>query len=168
MRRRRKIKFVSRPSPAEHIEALKKYVGEAFNAELDLLVEVGKLRETCFDNICLIYQGVNELPRAVFSGELVGIVIEGHVAPSPQLYTKLFQRYGCRSCVVAADKGVKAFLYGNDLLLESVAEIYPPVDSYVAVLDSYDYSVIGVAKWDESSKVFKNVFDLGVYLRKLG
>jgi len=168
MRRRRKIKFVSKPSPAEHIEALKKYVGRAFNAELDLLVEVGELKETCFNDLCLIFQGITELSGAVFSGELVGIVKEGHVVPSPQLYTKLFQRFGWRSCVVATDKGVKAFLYGNDLLLESVAEIYPPVDNYVAVLDYYDYNVIGVAVWDESSKVFKNVFDLGVYLRKLG
>jgi len=166
--RRRRIKFANNPAPAEHVEALKKYILGAFNAELDLLVEVGELKETCFNNLCLIYQGTTELSRVVFSGGLVGIVKDGHVVPSPQLYTKLFQRFGWRSCVVATDKGVKAFLYGNDLLLESVAEIYPPVDSYVAVLDYYDYNVIGVAKWDEPSKVFKNVFDLGVYLRKLG
>lgn len=87
--------------------------------------------------------------------------------------------HGCS--VVAKPHGVKAFLYGNDLLVVSVDKFLYPIekDSYVAVIDSEDMRVIGIGRLVVDPKDFEkfviegkilkpvveNVFDLGILLR---
>ncbi|RLG85170.1 MAG: hypothetical protein DRO39_06275, partial [Thermoprotei archaeon] len=107
--------------------------------------------------------------------------------PTPWLYELLFR---CLGRVVAAVEvgvqGVRAFLYGNDILLQSVERLYPPIKrgGYVAVIDPADGRVIGVARAlydyrsieslveglkrgsaDPNAPVFENVFDLGCFVR---
>jgi hypothetical protein len=36
------------------------------------------------------------------------------------------------------------------------------------VIDSTDGAVIGFAKWNNTKAVYENVYDAGVFLRKLG
>jgi len=88
-------------------------------------------------------------------------------------------RIGCS--IIAKEQGVKAFLYGNDLLLASLEKVLEPAERgwYVAVLDSLDMVAIGIGKLLVSPQeipmliregrmlvpVVKNVFDLGTTVR---
>ncbi|AFK51355.1 hypothetical protein TCELL_0931 [Thermogladius calderae 1633] len=168
MREKRKIKFYNGPAPRDYVAELLRYFSEAFGVEASEFFNPNRLEETCFGVVCVLYEGRAPSPRAVFSGNAVAVVVKGHVVLTPVLYEKVFGRLGLVAAVKASEQGVKAFLYGKDLLLESVLEIYPPVDSYVAVVDSVDGLVVGVARWDSGSRVFRNIFDIGLYLRGFG
>lgn len=87
--------------------------------------------------------------------------------------------YGCS--VVAKSHGVKAFLYGRDLLVLSVERFLHPVEKnmYVAVLDPEDMNVVGIgrivinpeeldvliSKGKVLQVVVENMFDLGMLIR---
>lgn len=121
--------------------------------------------------------------RVLAAGILVGwIKKKKKFIPSPYLFELAIEKgfkFGC--AVVAKTQGVKAFLYGNDILVSSVEKFLQPVEKgmYVAVLDAEDLRVIGIGKlvidskdFDEHvrqgkmlSPVVENVFDLGVLLR---
>jgi len=102
--------------------------------------------------------------------------------PSTRLFELAMEKglkIGC--AVVAKSQGVKAFLYGNDLLVSSVERFLHPIEKgvYVAVLDKEDMKVIGIGKFvinpedfDRYVKegkmlipVVENIFDLGIFLR---
>lgn len=102
--------------------------------------------------------------------------------PSTRLFELAMEKgfkIGC--AVVAKSQGVKAFLYGNDLLVSSVERFLHPIEKgvYVAVLDKEDMKVIGIGKFvinpedfDRHVKegkmlipVVENIFDLGIFLR---
>ncbi len=116
---------------------------------------------------------------------IAGIVIgwfRGEFIPSTNLFYFAKSNgfdFGCS--IIASEQGVKAFLYGNDLLLASTQGFIEPVEKgmYVAVIDSSDMMPIGIGKLmidpmdvdylRRSGRILdvvaKNVFDLGRLLR---
>ena len=140
--------------------------------------------------ICLVPRGLADLVDSVMrsveklsAGLIVGWLRgSGEFVPSPHLFNLARNAgfdYGC--AVVAKPHGVKAFLYGNNLLVASVERFLHPVEKgmYVAIVDSEDMMAIGVgrlvvsarefeellAKGDMTAAVVINMFDLGVVLR---
>ena len=120
--------------------------------------------------------------RICGAGILIGWLHGDDFIPSTQLFD-FVRRIGCRiGCsIVAKEQGVKAFLYGNDLLLTSLEKVLEPAERgwYVAVLDSSDMVAIGIGKLLVSPReipmlikegrmlvpIVKNVFDLGTTVR---
>jgi len=132
----------------------------------------GPLGFTCIGDICIVYSmpsnlSVNGLTR-LYMGRWVATVVNGVLTPSIPLVESIYASRGLRAAIVVAEQGVKAFLYGNDILLESIREKYEPVNQLVTVVDSSDREIIGFAKWDPRRKAYRNIFDLGLYLRLLG
>lgn len=163
------MRFRAGRLPKAAADRLRAYVREKLGADPSaLLCEEPRL--ACFEGVCAVYcGGAGGLPLpAIYSGAWVGVLVGGMVAPSPEVYERAFRAAGPRAAAVAADQGVRAFLYGNDLLLESVLELYEPLDDLVAVVDALDWRVVGVARWDRARRVFKNVYDLGMFLRSFG
>jgi predicted ribosome-associated RNA-binding protein Tma20 len=120
--------------------------------------------------------------RIIGGGILAGWVWKEKFIPSPHLYNFIYEntrKLGC--AVVAKPHGVKAFLYGNDLLLASLSKLLPPTKKgeYVAVIDPEDYRAVGVGilLYDENeikvliekgemlTAIVKNVVDLGLHIR---
>lgn len=120
--------------------------------------------------------------RVVGSGILCGWIDKERFAPTPHLFNfsrRFGFKFGCS--VVVKPQGVKAFLYGNDVLLASFDHFIEPVKrgGYVAVLDSSDMRAVGIGillvdRHDVErlardgmmlSVVVKNVFDLGIHIR---
>jgi len=118
----------------------------------------------------------------VRAGIVIGWIKGQNFVPSPHLFSlarELGYEYGC--AVVVKEQGVKAFLYGNDILLSSVEKVVCPAQRgwYVAVVDPTDGTVIGIGRLllspeeiEEALKrgemlrpVVKNVFDLGLAIR---
>jgi ribosome biogenesis protein Nip4 len=116
------------------------------------------------------------------SGFLCGWIHKNRFIPAPHLFNL---SRGCgfsHGCgVVVKSQGVKAFLYGNDILLSSFDHFIPPIKKgeYVAVLDSSDMYVVGVGvlliaeneveqlirEGKMLTVIIKNVFDLGIHIR---
>jgi len=127
---------------------------------------------TCIGDICIVYSmpsnlGVNGLTR-LYMGRWVATVVNGALTPSIPLVESIYASRGLRAAIIVTEQGVKAFLYGNDILLESIREKYEPVNQLVTVVDSSDREIIGFAEWDQRRRVYRNIFDLGLYLRLLG
>lgn len=116
------------------------------------------------------------------AGLFVGFYRRGLFIPSTELFNAARMKglkFGC--AVAAKQQGVKAFLYGNDLLVASVERFLEPVEKgmVVAVSDSEDLFVVGVGILvlgiDEFLKAVrqgrmlevavKNIKDLGLLLR---
>jgi len=142
------------------------------------------------ERVCLIPKSVSTIVsidliniNVVAVGIIIGWIEKNSVfIPSTHLFNMVREKGFSIGCsIVAKQHGVKAFLYGRDLLALSVERFLYPVekDMYVAVLDSEDMSVIGIGKLviDPSdlgkllsegkvlALVVKNVFDLGILLR---
>ena len=137
--------------------------------------------------VCLIPKNMSTIDLININVVAVGIIIgwiekSSVFIPSTHLFNMVREKGFSIGCsIVAKQHGVKAFLYGRDLLALSVERFLYPVekDMYVAVLDSEDMSVIGIGKLviDPSdlgkllsegkilAPVVKNVFDLGILLR---
>lgn len=151
-----------------------------------------ELIETCnlFPGICLIVskENINRIEvisrRAVYMGKTVGIVIKGTPYPYPEFLQSIYRCTGdIRAAIEAYPQGVKAFLYGNDILVASVKRIYRDFGAgdIVGVIDSEDGSVIGIgrasmkpedleraiARGEKTRVAVKNIFDLGWFLRIL-
>ncbi|RLG81568.1 MAG: hypothetical protein DRO13_00780 [Thermoprotei archaeon] len=128
------------------------------------------LHYTCFNDICIVHEETGKYYSVtlLYSGQWIGVMRGSGVYLSPLLYERVYSDNGYRAAIVVAERGVKNFLYGKDILAESIVEKYPPLDNPVAVLDEYDYRVIGVAEPSRRmGNVFKNVYDLGIFLREL-
>ena len=126
---------------------------------------------TCFDKLCIIHEGSGKYWSAtqLYSGEWIGLIIHGKPYLSPVIYEKIYGSKGLRAAIIVKDKGAKAFLYGNDVLYESVSKIIPPIEYPVAVIDETDNTVIGVARRVAGAKpYFQNIYDLGIFLRLFG
>jgi ribosome biogenesis protein Nip4 len=127
----------------------------------------------------LISSGVKVMATSILIG---WIKKRREFIPSTRLFELAMEKgfkIGC--AVVAKSQGVKAFLYGNDLLVSSVERFLHPIEKgvYVAVLDKEDMKVIGIGKFvinpedfDRYVKegkmlitVVENIFDLGIFLR---
>jgi ribosome biogenesis protein Nip4 len=152
------------------------------------------LRVSCkiYQGICIVSsspefvnEGISQLKvEPLFMGKIVGVSLNNKVYPSPWLLEDLYECIGeIRSAVEAEQQGVKAFLYGNDLLVASVGKIYGRFrrGDIIAIIDPIDGKVIGVARamlnpseiaiarsrGEQSDLAAKNIFDLGWLLRKL-
>lgn len=147
------------------------------------IVDETRLFKTCFDEICLIYE--DSIPdtatTTVYKGRWVAGIIGDTLFLSPWLYSEIYSNIGYRAAIVITKKAVEIFLYGGDIYASSIVKFYEPIDNIVAVIDPRDSTVIGVAqplvkggelrsaiKEKRSEPVFKNIFDLGLFLRKLG
>jgi|UniRef100_A0A7J2U022 predicted ribosome-associated RNA-binding protein Tma20 len=120
--------------------------------------------------------------RIIGGGILAGWMWKGKFIPSPHLYNFIYDNYQKIGCAVSSKpQGVRAFLYGNDLLLVSLEKVLPPIEKgkYIAVIDSEDFKAIGIGMMlyseDEIAElikrgqmltaIVKNVFDLGIHVR---
>lgn len=145
-------------------------------------LSLDKLVKTCFNDFCIIFEdrGFNDL-NTIFKGRWVAGIVNEKIFISPWLYDIIYKQFGRRACIVVDGKGLEVFLYGEDLFASSIKEYYEPIDNDVAVLDYRDDNVLGVAKplvkGHELKKlikegvnkpVFKNIFDLGIYIRLVG
>ncbi len=175
------------------VEQLYRELERAFKREELERCMPKRLRATCriYPGLCLVIGREDVAAPAplpgfepLYMGEIVGIEVEGSVYPSPWLFERLYTCTGrIRSAVEAEQQGVKAFLYGNDLLVASVRKIYGPFrkGQVVAVIDPLDSRVIGVARAAMDLReverarshgrtldvVAENIFDLGWFLRRL-
>ncbi len=127
---------------------------------------------TCFNNKCIIHEKSGKYYKStlLYSGRWIGILINNKPYPSPLIYEEIYRRTGeYRAAIIIKEQGVKAFLYGNDVLMESIAKEYPPLEYPVAVIDQEDHRVIGVARRIKSRKpYYQNIYDLGMFLREWG
>jgi len=133
----------------------------------------------------LVYEALlknSKKMRIVGGGILAGWLWGGKFIPSPYLYNFIYETFQKMGCAISAKpQGVKAFLYGNDLLLASLDKVLPPIKKgeCIAIVDSEDLKVIGIGilLYDEPeiaelikqgqmlTAIVKNVFDLGVHIR---
>lgn len=123
------------------------------------------------DEICVLYEPIGRVelkPIALFSGKWAGLSVKGVVVPSIQLLNEIYSGKGPTAAILVAEQGVRAFLYGNDVLTESVIKAYPPANGVVGVIDAADMRVIGVAKFSKKEGVYENIYDAGIFLRLLG
>ncbi|HWQ16496.1 MAG TPA: PUA domain-containing protein [Sulfolobales archaeon] len=145
------------------------------------------LEITCnlYPGICIVTAIERETGlKHLYAGSPVGIIINGEIYPYPDLLQEIYRCTGdIRSAVEAGSHGVKAYLYGNDLLVASVEKIYRPFrrGDIVGVIDTDDGHVIGVgralldpaeilrvrAMGRGTEAAVENIFDLGWFLRVL-
>jgi len=163
-----RLKYRSKPLPRKYLRRLELYIHDILRADPRKYI-LGEPRLTYIGETCIIHEGLNEYPATtIYSGRWIGLLINDKPYLSPVIYEEIYRDNGFRAAVIAKEKGVKAFLYGNDLLPISVEKIYGPRRGPVAVIDKTDYRVIGVVQWDPRMRVYKNIYDLGLFLRNLG
>ena len=128
-----------------------------------------KLYMTCFDKYCIVHEeaGRDEHVTLLYSGEWYGLVVNGKAYLSTYVYERVYAEHGYKAAIVVGEKGVKNFLYGRDVLEESIVERFEPLNNPVAVLDFSDYRVIGVVEPSRRG-VYKHVYDLSLFLHILG
>jgi 60S ribosome subunit biogenesis protein NIP7 len=144
------------------------YLGEVLGVEPRKYL-CGDLYYICFNNNCFIMCGAGKYDSAtlLYKGPWIGVLKGKRPYLSPQIYEKIYNDIGgFRAAIIVGDQGVKSFLYGNDILKESIIKEYPPLDQPVAVIDHSDYRVIGVAY--KSGNIYRNIYDLGFFLRVWG
>lgn len=175
---------VVRLSPEEALRQILRILGRAYSPEeIERVLDAASARIYCgiYRGLCILSTGGEE-GGELYSGEAVGIVIGERAYPLPSLLEKLYRSSGRRACVEAKPQGVKAYLYGKDLLATSVEKIHRPFErnTIVGVLDASDGAVIGVGRAmlgpedleapgldrDRVAAV-KNIFDLGWFIRIL-
>ncbi len=172
-------------------DLLVKYIEKCFvcppNVFEELVCRVYESRRRGFRRVHLVPKHIASIDlgdvEVVAEGALVGWVKGRNFVPSTQLF-ELLKELGCenRCWVVAEEHGVKAVLYGNDLLVTSTKEISPYAKKgwYVAIVDPSDGRVVAVGRLCIDSEelkrareegrmlevVVKNVFDLGMAIRR--
>lgn len=132
-----------------------------------------ELYYTCFNDFCMIYTATRDVligvrSTRVFAGRWIGVYYKKLLTPSIPLVNEIFREIGVKAAIVVAQKGASAFLYGNDVLPESVVQVIPPNRGIYAVMDQSDGEVLGFARWNPRKEVYENIYDLGLYLRLLG
>lgn len=148
---------------------LKRFIRRKLGYDPDRLFK-GSLAYTCFNNKCFIYQNGPGFNGAslLYSGLWIGVLLDNKPYLSPVIYERIYSEKGFRAAIVVGEKGVKAFLYGNDVLEQSIIRKYPPLDGPLAVIDASDHSVIGVVEPAKQRGVYRNIYDLGMFLREWG
>jgi len=128
-----------------------------------------ELHYTCFDEYCIIHEeaGRDEYVTLLYSGLWIGVIINGGVYLSIPIYEKIYSTIGFKAAIVVGEQGVKNFLYGRDVLEESIVSKYPPLNNPLAVIDHIDERVIGVVEPGENG-IYKHIYDLSMFLHILG
>lgn len=161
-------------TPLKLVLKLKSTIRDLYGVDPDKYIPLNT-RLTCIDSFCIIH---SEIPstrglrlsnlRIIYEGSWLGVYVKRTALPSISLARRILQEHGLRSAILVSDQGVKAFLYGNDILPQSVIKIYPSSTGIYTVIDSSDQEVIGFSKWSSRRKVYVNIYDLGIFLRILG
>ncbi len=129
------------------------------------------LNYTCFnENLCIIYGsklGLVNL-KVLYENSWIAVYTKKRLVPSINIVRSIYSDQGVKAAIIVKEQGVKAFLYGNDILLESVLQVVPPVKKLFAVIDSADNEVIGFAAWNPRRRIYENIYDAGLFLRELG
>ncbi|MEM2524133.1 MAG: hypothetical protein QXS34_05135 [Desulfurococcaceae archaeon] len=156
--------------PGRVVERLRNALRELYGVNPEEYITSG-LRYTCLGrDLCIIY-GTRYSPSKLFvlyEDSWIALYAKNTLTPSLCLIREIYEKHGMKAAIVVAEKGVRAFLYGNDILPQSVVEIMPPELGLYAVIDSSDMEVIGFAKWDGRRQVYENIYDAGIFLRALG
>ncbi len=185
MAKRDKILFSRRLARSEHISRIKGYMEGVLGVDYRDYIH-GRLYTTWIDDIgvihCIDKESVLDIKATiVYQGKWVGLIISGKPYLSPIVYQEVFRDKGYRAAVIVSEKAVKNFLYGRDILASSILESYPPLYNPVAIIDPVDHRVIGVGEPVVDKELFKkyivekllkpiyrNVYDLGLFLRLFG
>ena len=163
-----RITYESKRLSRIYLSILRTYIRKSLRIEPNKYIG-DNLVVTCLGQTCIIHEGRKTYPATtLYSGRWIGLIIDDYPYLSPVLYEEIYMEHGYRAAVIARDKGVKAFLYGNDLLPTSVLKVYGPKKYPLAVIDGSDHKVIGVARWDPRKGIYRNIYDLGLFLRVLG
>lgn len=122
---------------------------------------------SCFNELCIIYCSSEahyiHTNALVYGGRWIGVLIRNKPYISINIYEDVYRSGVFRASIVVSDMGCKAFLYGRDILKESIVSAHPPLNNPVAVIDNSDNRVIGVA--EPYHDVYKNIYDLGLFIR---
>lgn len=131
-----------------------------------------ELYYVCLNSNCFISSGAGKYYSLtmLYKGTWLGVIIDNKPYLAPGVYEEIYRDIGSyRAAIIVGEQGVKNFLYGNDILEQSIIKEYPPTDQPVAVIDSYDGKVIGVAKRVMGRRrLYRNIYDLGIFLRIWG
>ncbi|MEM4718393.1 MAG: hypothetical protein QXE81_06550, partial [Desulfurococcaceae archaeon] len=131
----------------------------------------GILKYLCINKeICNIY-GSNRYEtdiKYIYENLWIAIYKEKNIAPSTILIDSIYRDHGIKAALYVKEQGLKAFLYGNDILPESVVRIIPPHYGIYSVIDPEDDVIVGFVKWNSKRRVYENIYDIGIFLRILG
>ncbi|ADI32123.1 hypothetical protein [Staphylothermus hellenicus] len=126
----------------------------------------------CLNTNCFISNGAGKYHKLtmLYKGVWIGVIINNKPYLSPEIYEEIYRDIRTyRAAIIVGEKGVKNFLYGNDILEQSIIAEYQPLDQPVAVIDHLDGKVIGVAERVVGrGKIYQNIYDLGFFLRLWG
>jgi len=171
---KKKIKLKTSKTPLNLLNELKSCIRDLYSVDPEKYIPK-YTRLTCISELCIIHSEEEcaqrlrlSSIRVIYEGYWLGVYVKGVVLPSTVLATKIIQERGLSAAIIITDHGVKAFLYGRDILPESVIKTYPSSRNIYAVIDHSDHEIIGFSKWDDSRKVYVNLYDLGLFLRILG
>ncbi len=95
------------------------------------------------------------------AGRFIGYIRRGILIPSFELMREYVERYD-KNYIIVNEKAEELFVYGRDIFQSSVLVDKSTID-YVIVCNK-DKEVIGLAK--KEKKIFKNIVDVGLFLRK--
>jgi hypothetical protein len=161
-------------APQRVVEKFKSTIRELYDVDPEEYINQG-VRLTCINDFCAIHSeeiSARELRlcglRVIYEGLWLGVYTKKTVLPSTTLASRIIRERGLRSAIIVSDQGVKAFLYGNDILPESVIKKYPSKIGIYTVIDHSDNEVIGFSKWSSRKNVYVNLYDVGIFLRILG
>ncbi|MEM3831155.1 MAG: hypothetical protein QXS89_03040 [Sulfolobales archaeon] len=179
----------------KELRSLDLYIREVFEVALEEVLKRLDSVILCFEEPCKrMYLVEERLLERIFglydrgveiqaAGVLIGLIYGELFIPSPRFLELLYGTLDTvRGAVIAREEGVRVFLYGRDLLYESVVEILRPFRKKltVAVIDRSDNRVVGVGfaaedadeilRWPRTRDYMRrpvvyNIIDLGLYLR---
>lgn len=166
----RRVRFKRGVLSGSHYRRLVDYLNEVLGVDHRRYIcsEPGLV---CFNGVCVVFCTADaslgiDPGSIVYAGPWIGLLRGGIVYPSIQLYEAVYSDVGFRAAIVVSEAGVKNFLYGRDVLEESVVEKYPPLNNPLAVIDREDMRVVGVA--EPRRGYYRNVYDAGLFLRLFG
>ncbi len=176
----KKIAFKKVLLNENEVSLIKHYLEEILNVPM-VHLQFKKLVKTCFNELCIVYEDGEDLDTVIYQGRWIAGIIGDDLFLSPWLYSSIYNTSGFKACIVVNKKALEIFLYGGDIFASSITRFYEPIDNVVAVIDPRDNAVVGAAKPivkgeilrkiindKREEPVFKNLFDLGVFLREFG
>lgn len=170
MHSKKKVALRTGRLPAPLVKKLKDLLKLLYNVDPDDYVK-GVTRYTCFNpELCVIYSGEHPFSGAftLYGGLWIALFVKRTLVPSINIASRIYKEHNVRAAIVVADKGIKAFLYGNDILPQSVLKVIPPNHGIYAVLDPVDNEVVGFVRWNTKKHIYENLYDAGIFLRVLG
>lgn len=129
------------------------------------------LKYLCIDReLCVIYGSHQNRGRIryIYENSWTALYVKKTIAPSTTLVEDIYRKHGVKAALYVREQGLKAFLYGNDILPESVVRIIPPYHGMYSVIDPEDNAIVGFARWNSGKKVYENIYDIGIFLRTMG